>query len=105
MLMHPKDPEMLFLQQLREHNKAAMQQLIDQYHGPLYYFTLLLTENNEIAKVVVKKTVITAMDKIHTYDPAECSIWIWLIRVMIPHLDISHTEILKRALLLMKSSQ
>lgn len=101
----PNEPEKAFLKRLQAKDAATIRQFIEQYFGPLYLLVVLLNCDPDKSGVIIKKTFTTAMERINSYDPTQVSLWIWLVRIMTPQLDIHANDILKRVSTILKEYQ
>lgn len=76
------DQERALVENIREGNEAALEELIQQYGGKVYYLALQYTRNAEDAEEVLQDVFLKIFRRISTFrDAARLSPWLYKIAV------------------------
>ncbi|QEC44401.1 hypothetical protein [Pseudobacter ginsenosidimutans] len=92
-----------FLDRLRAKERVALQQFVDEYSGALYFLILFIVEDDKRSEKVLHYALKAAIAAIHTYDPQQEGLFLWLLKKAIPQIDIDRNVIVEKFKLLMQS--
>ena len=92
-----------FLDRLRSKERIAVQQFVDEYSGALYLLILFIVEDGKKAEKVLHYALKAAIAAIHTYDPQQEGLFLWLLKKAIPQIDIDRNIVIEKFKLLIQA--